>query len=190
MMRLDQLAQRLRAHTAAQGWDRYFSAPSPDSSPASGITQNPRRAATILGLMVAAIIAGGVYFFRAMLDFAAAVNANVTSIPGPYPNTLIIYVVIPAFLGLFFVTLDYFKARTGLLRLDSPPGIAAGVGLALVLYLLSGIPGALIKHRVNDFAAAHGYAKCSNQFDPAHAHVYALQSYVAVYGCPTWPAPQ
>ena len=186
-MRLDQLFDDIRKLSVQLGMDQYFTQHGPDED---NIIQDPRRLLIILAVMAFGILAGCFYFFHAMLGFTAAISSNATAVYRPYPNTVVIYAVLPAFFGLFYVALDHFKAKTGLLLLLSPPGIAVGVLLALVLVMLTGLPGHFIKHKVNAFAAAHGYVKCSYQFDPDHLHIYALQSYVAAYGCPTAPTPQ
>ena len=186
-MRLAQFIAALRKLFSQLGMEQYFVQPGADEDT---LFENKRRLITILAAMAFGILAGCFYFFHAMLVFTAAISSNATAVYGPYPNTMVIFAVIPAFAGLFYVLLDYFKAKTGLLRLSSPPGIAVAIGLAMLLYLLGGIPGHSIKHKVDEFAAAHGYVKCSNQFDPAHQRIYALQSYVAAYGCPTGPALQ
>ena len=182
-MRPGQVWEELSGLSARLGMEDYFSSRGgADAEPA-----DKRRLVILAALLGFGILAGIFYFFHAMLAFTAAISANTTAVYGPYPNTAVSYAVLPACAGLFCVLLDYFKSATGLNRLASPPGLAVGLALAALLFMLGSLPGHAIKHKINAFAAAHGYVKCANPFDPAHQRVYALQSYVAAYGCPAGP---
>lgn len=151
--------------------------------------QITRLTITILSVLAAAVLLGGWYFIHTMLRFKTSALLTQTAILGPYPNEVVIYVTIPILGVLLYVFLDYFKIKTGLHPFKTPQGIGVTVLAFSLFWAISGLPGTLIKHETNAFAAAHGYEKCSSLFDPQHIRVYALSSYVESYGCPTAAPP-
>lgn len=154
-----------------------------------GAIQAPRWMFPILIATALGILAGAIYYIIITLDFKNAISANQTSVLGPYPSYAVIFVIIPAFCGPFYILMDYLGARTGIPPFTSVKGLAATALIGLVLVYLSFLPVKVIRHKDNVFAGQHGYTYCSSVFDPQRVHVYALASYVAAYGCPT-VAPQ
>lgn len=157
---------------------------------AQGATQPPRWMIPIFIATVIGILLGGVYFISTMLAFKNAMVANETSVLGPYPSFAVVFVIIPAFCGPFYFLMDYLGGRTGIPPFTTPLGLAATAGIGALLVLLSFLPVSVIRHTDNEFASQHGYTYCSSLFDPQRVHIYALQSYVAAYGCPTVAPPQ
>ncbi len=153
-------------------------------------TQAPRWMLPIFIATITFILLGGVYFISTMLAFKAAMVGNETSVPGPYPSFAVVFVIIPAFCGPFYFLMDYLGGRTGIPPFTSPQGLAATALIGVLLVLLSCLPVSLMRHTDNNFASQHGYTYCSSVFDPQRVHIYALQSYVAAYGCPTVAPPQ
>ncbi len=132
------------------------------------------------------MLLGGGYFFHVMLGFQKAIQASATSLEGPYPSSAVLFFVLPLFCAMGYFLLDYLRLKTGIALFTTPKGLAIVVGVTVFMLLLLQIPGALIHHMDDAFAAQHGYAWCSSPFDPARQHVYALQSYISSYGCPTF----
>lgn len=128
---------------------------------------------------------GGFYFIHTTLSFQNTINANYTSAEGPYPNGAVIFAVFPVLAGLLYFALDYFRIKTNIDPFTTPRGLAVTVAGVCAVLLLSHLLALLIRHQDNVYAAQHGYEWCYSAFDPSHKHVYALQSYITAYGCPT-----
>ncbi len=154
-------------------------------SSARSTIQAPRGMVPVFIVTIIGILLGAVYFISTMLAFKNAMVSNQTSVLGPYPSFAVAFVIIPAFFGPFYFLMDYLGARTGIPPFTSPKGIAATLIIGVLLVQLVRLPVAVIRHTDNSFASQHGYSYCSNVFDPQHLHIYALQSYIAAYGCPT-----
>jgi hypothetical protein len=150
----------------------------------------PRAAITALAATLAAVLLGTLYFVHNTLAFRNAILTNTTSVAGPYPNTAVIFVIIPALCGAFYFLLDYIGIKTGVSPFKTAEGIAGSVILGIALLALSLVPAAMLRHQDNAFALEHGYVRCSSLFDPARQRVYAMRSYVDAYGCPTAAPPQ
>lgn len=155
-----------------------------------GPAQAPRWMLYAALAILLALLAGGIYFVHATLAFKAAVNANVTTIYGPYPPFALVFVIVPVIFGILYFVLDYFHFKTGVPAYASPRGIAILLAVFAVLAALSYLPVSLIRHGDNGFARAHGYVRCASPFDPQHVRVYAEKTYVDMYGCPTVTLPQ
>ncbi len=150
----------------------------------------PRRTVIVLGVAGCLMLGGFVYFFRVLLAFKTSILNNATAVLAPYPAGVIIYAIIPLFAGLYYLALEQFRLQTGLSLLKTPQGLGASVGVALLLLLASTLPGKLLRQFDDHFATSHGFIRCASPFDPDHVHVYAMQSYVAAFGCPTVTLPQ
>jgi hypothetical protein len=150
----------------------------------------PRWMLPVLLAILVCLLLGGVYFIHAMLAFKDAIEANITAIYGPYPPFAAFFVIIPAYCGVFYFLLDFLRLKTGAAPFSTLRGSAICLGAALVLLALIYPPMALIRHNDNEFALGHGYIRCASLFDPHHTRVYALRSYVDLYGCPTVTMPQ
>jgi hypothetical protein len=149
----------------------------------------PRWMLPILAVTIIGILLGAFYFIHVTLAFKTAIMLNVTDIYSPYPDNAVIYVMIPAFCGPFYCLIDFLRLKTGISP-RSPAGIAGIFVLFVALGALALLPISVIRHHTVAYAAAHGYTKCSNQFDPQHIKVYALKNYVEAYGCPTYTVGQ
>jgi len=154
-------------------------------SSAQSTTQAPRGMIPVFIVTIIGILLGAVYFINTMLAFKNAMLGNQTSVLGPYPSYAVAFVIIPALLGPFYFLMDYLGGRTGVPPFTSIKGIAATLIIGVLLLQLVRLPVAVIRHTDNNFASQHGYSYCSNVFDPQRLHIYALQSYIAAYGCPT-----
>ena len=131
------------------------------------------------------MVLGGYFFIHTTLSFQGTINASYTSVEGPYPNEAVIYAVFPVLAGLLYFALDYFRIKTNINPFTTPRGLAVTVAGVCVVLLLCHLLALLIRHADNVYAAQHGYEWCYSAFDPSHRHVYALQSYITAYGCPT-----
>jgi hypothetical protein len=138
----------------------------------------------------ALMLLGGFYFIHVTLSFQHAIASNLTSVEGPYPSSAVAFVAFPVLCGLAYFLLDYARVRTGIDPFTTPLGWAMTAGAFLLLLLVLQLPSMIIRHTDNQFAAQHGYEWCSSPFDPSRQHIYALQSYVTSYGCPTVAPPQ
>jgi hypothetical protein len=152
--------------------------------------QAPRWMFSITLATMIGILLGAFYFIHVTLAFKTSIIANETSVPGPYPSFAVVFVLIPAFCGPFYFLMDYLGVRTGIHPFTTPQGIGATITIGLILFLVSFLPVSVIRHKDNAFANQHGYIRCASPFDPQRVHVYALQSYVNAYGCPTVAVPQ
>lgn len=162
----------------------------PGGGAVPGTIQPPRGTIPAFIATITGILLGGWYFIHSMLAFKTAMLADQTSVPGPYPNFAVSFVILPALCGGFYFLMDYLGQRTGIPPFTSPKGLAASILIGILFLLASRLPAAVIRHADNNLAAQRGYTYCTSLFDPQRVHIYALQSYVAAYGCPTVAPPQ